>query len=92
MHQSKKIPPPPPPPQTRAIAGNCENLNLFSLDFDLLAGRECAKIRDLRLRDRGVSGDFTAVLTIVSHSLTLVVGWPYRSRKCRQLYFNDALV
>ena len=31
------------------------------------------------------------MLTIVSHSLTLVVDWPYHSRKCRQLYFNDAL-
>ena len=31
------------------------------------------------------------VLNILSHSLTLVVGWPHRSRKYRQLDFNDAL-
>ena len=31
------------------------------------------------------------MLAIVSHSLTLVVGWPHSSRGYRQLYFNDAL-
>ena len=30
------------------------------------------------------------VLIIVSHSLTLGVGWPHRSHRYRQLYFNDA--
>ena len=50
---------PPPPPPTRAIAGNCGDLNLFSLDFDPPVGGKSAQIHDLRLQDQGVSGDFT---------------------------------
>ena len=37
-------------------------------------------------------GSFVTPCNHCLHSLTLVVGWPHRSRKCRQLYFNDALV
>ena len=32
------------------------------------------------------------ILIIVSHSLTLVVGWLHRSHKYRQLYFNDVSI
>ena len=32
--------------------------------------------------------DCEKMVTLV---VTLVVGWPHHSRKCRQLYFNDAL-
>ena len=47
------------PPPTQAIAGSCGDLNLISLDVDPHGDGKCAKIHDLRRRDRGLRGEFT---------------------------------
>ena len=64
---------PRPPPPTRAMSGNCGDLNLFSIDFDPPAGGKSAQIHDLRLRDRRVSGHFTIRWSAVSFSRLMVI-------------------